>query len=113
RRLFRLAALGARSNCRRSNGLGDRSARGIGPRGRTDGISSHRLLATDGYAARQERTGRALAEWTRAVESVELRSALPDRGFWQNKRVLLTGHTGFKGGWLALWLTSMGARVSG
>jgi len=36
-----------------------------------------------------------------------------DRDFWHGKRVLLTGHTGFKGGWLALWLTSMGARVSG
>ncbi len=33
--------------------------------------------------------------------------------FWRAKRVLLTGHTGFKGGWLALWLTRMGARVSG
>jgi CDP-glucose 4,6-dehydratase len=29
--------------------------------------------------------------------------------FWRNKRVLLTGHTGFKGGWLSLWLQSMGA----
>lgn len=33
--------------------------------------------------------------------------------FWQGKRVLLTGHTGFKGGWLALWLHRLGARVSG
>lgn len=33
--------------------------------------------------------------------------------FWHNKRVLLTGHTGFKGGWLALWLQQMGAEVSG
>lgn len=36
-----------------------------------------------------------------------------DRGFWQNKRVLLTGHTGFKGAWLALWLTRLGAKVVG
>ena len=36
-----------------------------------------------------------------------------DHDFWDGKRVLLTGHTGFKGGWLALWLTSMGARVFG
>lgn len=34
-------------------------------------------------------------------------------GFWAGKRVLLTGHTGFKGSWLALWLSSLGARVSG
>ena len=33
--------------------------------------------------------------------------------FWQGKRVLLTGHTGFKGSWLSLWLQSMGARVTG
>jgi len=33
--------------------------------------------------------------------------------FWRGKRVLLTGHTGFKGGWLSLWLQSMGADVAG
>lgn len=33
--------------------------------------------------------------------------------FWQGKRVFLTGHTGFKGSWLSLWLQSMGTRVSG
>jgi CDP-glucose 4,6-dehydratase len=33
--------------------------------------------------------------------------------FWQGKRVLLTGHTGFKGSWLSLWLQSMGAQVIG
>lgn len=32
---------------------------------------------------------------------------------WSGKRVFLTGHTGFKGGWLALWLHSLGARVRG
>jgi len=35
------------------------------------------------------------------------------REFWQGKRVLLTGHTGFKGSWLSLWLQSMGAAVRG
>jgi CDP-glucose 4,6-dehydratase len=33
--------------------------------------------------------------------------------FWSGRRVLVTGHTGFKGAWLALWLHSLGARVSG
>lgn len=33
--------------------------------------------------------------------------------FWRDKRVFLTGHTGFKGGWLSLWLQSMGAEVHG
>lgn len=33
--------------------------------------------------------------------------------FWKGKRVLVTGHTGFKGGWLSLWLRSLGADVFG
>lgn len=39
--------------------------------------------------------------------------AVPDPDFWAGKRVLLTGHTGFKGAWLALWLSRLGANVSG
>ena len=33
--------------------------------------------------------------------------------FWRNKRVFLTGHTGFKGSWLSLWLQSLGAQLTG
>ncbi len=33
--------------------------------------------------------------------------------FWAGRRVLVTGHTGFKGGWLSLWLGELGARVTG
>ena len=33
--------------------------------------------------------------------------------FWAGKRVLVTGHTGFKGGWLSYWLQKKGARVFG
>lgn len=40
-------------------------------------------------------------------------SASPTPDFWQGKRVLLTGHTGFKGAWLTHWLTRMGASVTG
>jgi CDP-glucose 4,6-dehydratase len=36
-----------------------------------------------------------------------------DPDFWPDRRVLLTGHTGFKGAWLSLWLQSLGARVTG
>ncbi len=39
--------------------------------------------------------------------------SLIDRSFWAGKRVFLTGHTGFKGGWLALWLQQLGADVTG
>ncbi|MGI8730415.1 MAG: NAD-dependent epimerase/dehydratase family protein, partial [Solirubrobacteraceae bacterium] len=38
---------------------------------------------------------------------------LVDPDFWRDRAVLLTGHSGFKGAWLALWLRSLGARVSG
>ena len=44
-----------------------------------------------------------------AVESVGLVQDV----FWKGKRVLVTGHTGFKGGWLSLWLTLKGAEVIG
>lgn len=43
-----------------------------------------------------------------ALEGEAMNSA-----FWQGKRVFLTGHTGFKGGWLSLWLQQLGADVSG
>lgn len=37
----------------------------------------------------------------------------PTPGFWRGKRVLVTGHTGFKGAWLTHWLSMMGAEVTG
>ena len=36
-----------------------------------------------------------------------------NKNFWQGKKVLLTGHTGFKGAWLSLWLKTLGANVIG
>ena len=41
------------------------------------------------------------------------KNGVPDTKFWLGKRVLVTGHTVFKGGWLAIWLHRMGAQVSG
>jgi CDP-glucose 4,6-dehydratase len=38
---------------------------------------------------------------------------MPDAAFWRGRRVFLTGHTGFKGSWLSLWLHTMGAEVTG
>ena len=37
----------------------------------------------------------------------------PPASFWAGKKVLLTGHTGFKGSWLSLWLSLRGAQVTG
>lgn len=36
-----------------------------------------------------------------------------DPGFWRGKRVFLSGHTGFKGSWMSLWLQQMGAELTG
>ena len=44
----------------------------------------------------------------RALENVVMQPA-----FWKNKRVFVTGHTGFKGSWLSLVLTRLGASVTG
>jgi len=51
-----------------------------------------------------------MGERATAVEELVM---MIDRQFWAGKRVLLTGHTGFKGSWLGLWLREMGAEVSG
>lgn len=40
-------------------------------------------------------------------------TASPSPQFWNGKRVLVTGHTGFKGAWLSLWLDQLGAKVTG
>ncbi|MES2887545.1 MAG: CDP-glucose 4,6-dehydratase [Pseudomonadota bacterium] len=47
------------------------------------------------------------------VAATALSTGRPSAAFWRGKRVLLTGHTGFKGGWLALWLQQWGAEVTG
>lgn len=47
-----------------------------------------------------------------AVEMLVM-SKLPSAHFWNGRRVFLTGHTGFKGGWMALWLKQLGATVCG
>jgi len=46
-------------------------------------------------------------------EMVMSNTGLIDEKFWKNRRVLLTGHTGFKGSWLSIWLQNMGAEVRG
>ena len=45
--------------------------------------------------------------------AVEELVGMATASFWHGKRVLLTGHTGFKGSWLSLWLAEMGAEVFG
>ena len=47
------------------------------------------------------------------MESLEVNTGMVDPGFWKDKRVFLTGHTGFKGTWLSLWLLEMGVNLKG
>jgi len=65
-----------------------------------------------------------VGKWRSAVEGLGIRMSASSNHevtlrasvnpiFWNGKRVFLTGHTGFKGGWLSLWLASMGAKVTG
>lgn len=51
-----------------------------------------------------------MGRWQCPLEDLGL---MARASFWQGKQVLLTGHTGFKGAWAALWLDAMGARVTG
>lgn len=48
-----------------------------------------------------------MAIWESSLEKLEMKVN------WEGKKVLLTGHTGFKGGWLSLWLKKLGAKVYG
>ena len=52
-----------------------------------------------------------MAIWRSSLEKVEL--IMNNRSFWNGKKVFVTGHTGFKGSWLCLWLHSLGAEVTG
>ena len=44
---------------------------------------------------------------------MEISKGKVDASFWKGKKVFLTGHTGFKGSWLSLWLQNMGVLVKG
>lgn len=50
---------------------------------------------------------------TGTLESLEMISKRPDSAFWRGKRVFVTGHSGFKGGWLCLVLDLLGAAWAG
>lgn len=51
--------------------------------------------------------------WSGTLEEMVLNIQSFSQVFWKDKRVFVTGHTGFKGSWLSLWLQSLGAKVRG
>lgn len=53
-----------------------------------------------------------MGDWKSSLEKMVI--SLKDRtNFWKSKRVLLTGHTGFKGSWLSTWLKNLGVELTG
>src|SRR5690242_16218437 len=48
-----------------------------------------------------------------ALQSAGFGGIMLNRSFWRGRRVFLTGHTGFKGSWLSLWLDTLGAKITG
>ena len=51
--------------------------------------------------------------WQGPMGKLEMSKNLPNAKFWQGKRVLVTGNTGFKGAWLIIWLNKLGAETYG
>ena len=95
----------------RRHGLGARTARSARRRRAARRLSTHGLLAADGHPAGQGSSGAAVEHRRRALENLAMTPA--QQAFWRDRHVLVTGHTGFKGSWLALMLQRLGAKVSG
>ena len=47
------------------------------------------------------------------IKKSPLENMALNKRFWKNKKVLITGHTGFKGSWMSLYLYTLGAKVYG
>ena len=88
---------------RRPHGIRERAPRGTRTRPSARCIPARRVLGGYGHTSRQESLGGAVDGGDGALASL-------NREFWRGKRILLTGHTGFKGGWAAIWLTRLGAQ---
>jgi len=54
-----------------------------------------------------------MAKKQSTVEIMGIGVSMIDKRFWRGKKIFITGHTGFKGSWLSLWLHSLGAEVTG
>jgi len=90
------------------------SARIAGRRQAARGLQESRLLAVHGHVPRDAAAEPDVGERRHPVARMAGMSAVGlDPDFWRGCRVFLTGHTGFMGGWLSLWLARLGAEVTG
>src|SRR5579872_557889 len=114
RRLLRARAEGAGPHRRRRDAVRGRAAGEPGARRRARRLPPRGVLGGDGHVARPQSPGSAVGLWPSALGDVGAGSLKrADAGFWRGRRVLVTGHTGFKGGWLALRLAALGAEATG
>jgi len=110
RRLLRVVAARPRVHRRGCHHLGARADGAAGERGTAGGLRSRGVLAADGHAARQDEAGGTVGDRPGPVEGLGMTGF---GGIYRGRRVLVTGHTGFKGSWLTLWLKTLGAEVTG
>src|SRR4051812_39633805 len=89
--------------------MGAAAIAAAGRRGPIICLSPWRFLAGDGHTSRQKSSGRIVVIRESPLE--ELVTMFGDA--YKGRHVLVTGHTGFKGSWLALWLKALGAKVTG
>ncbi|MBI2899901.1 MAG: CDP-glucose 4,6-dehydratase [Planctomycetes bacterium] len=108
RRLLRLRAEGPRPHRFRPGLPRERASGEADEDGPARGLCASRLLAVHGHVPRDADPESALGDGTCSVGEVAL-----NREFWKGRRVFVTGHTGFKGGWLATWLHDLGSEVAG
>src|SRR5260370_5385173 len=86
------------------------------PRRRPGRLLPRRFLAVHGYGAGAPTLRRFVVFRPSALENLGHRTRdviMDDLSFYRGRRVFITGHTGFKGSWLTLWLLRRGAIVSG
>ena len=70
------------------------------------------MLALDNRGIRTY-PDRTIEEALQLMDNSPIGVSQIDRNFWAGRRVFVTGHTGFKGAWLCMWLRALGARVHG
>src|SRR5262249_35928136 len=90
---------------------GARAARTPGSCRSAHGLPASRLFLRHGHLPRVPGPPRDLAIGRGSLEGVAMTAPITDT--FRGRSVLVTGHTGFKGSWLSLWLSRLGARVSG